>query len=86
MKILFLPHALERLKTRRISQELVQTVLRNPDGSFENEIGFVAHKILIDRATSKQYLLRVFYKMRNEEIEVISAYKTSRISKYLRGK
>lgn len=85
MKIYFLPHALERLKTRGLTQEQVEIALKDPDEAFENEIGFVAHKIFSVSATSKPYLLRVFYKLRNAEIEVISAYKTSKIKKYVRG-
>ena len=85
MKIQFLPHALERMKERKIPQDLVIDALSNPDESFENEIGYVVHKIIVDHQTSKEYLLRVFYLIREGSIEVISAYKTSKLSKYWRG-
>ena len=86
MKIQFLPHALERMKARGISQDEVEKALAKPDESFENDIGPVVHKVLIDQSTSKRYLLRVFYQESATGIEVVSAYKTSKIEKYWRTK
>ena len=73
------------MKEREISQSLVKTALLKPDESFENEIGFVAHKKIVDPQTSKDYLLRIFYRKNEIGIEVISVYKTSKISKFRRG-
>jgi len=85
MKIYFLPHAIERMKERKIAQSLVEAGLLNPDESFENEIRCVVHKKIVDPHMSKEYLLWIFYRRPEIKLEVISVYKTSKIIKYWRG-
>ncbi|HMF32642.1 MAG TPA: hypothetical protein VKK79_14560, partial [Candidatus Lokiarchaeia archaeon] len=64
---------------------MVDEAILNPDEVFEDELGFVVHKIIIDPISEKKYLLRVFYQETSDEVEVISAYKTRKITKYWRG-
>lgn len=85
MKITYFPHAPERLKARKITLDEIKIALDTPDESFGNEMGLVVHKIMENTSISKKYLLRVFYFKRENELEIISAYKTSKIEKYWRA-
>ncbi len=85
MKLTYHAHAVERMAGRGISQDQVENALNNPDEAYENEIGFVVHKIITDDINNKKYLLRIFYERTDNEIEVISVYKTSKIKKYWKG-
>ncbi|MFX0114078.1 MAG: hypothetical protein ACFFB3_05990 [Candidatus Hodarchaeota archaeon] len=82
MKIRFLSNALKRMKARGSSQYIVESALRGSDETFDNEIGFVAHKLIVLPPSSKQYLLKISYQLSEQEIEVISVYRTSQIEKY----
>ncbi len=79
MKITYLPHALERIKARKITQDEIKIALDTPDESFENEMGLIAHKIMENTSTSKKFLLRVFYFQRENELEIISPIKLQRL-------
>ncbi len=85
MKIRYLPHALERMEKRNISKKDIENALKNPDESFRNDIGNVAHKIYTNPLNGKKYLLRVFYEQEGEVTEIVSTYVTSKILKYFRG-
>ncbi|WP_457550515.1 DUF4258 domain-containing protein [Archaeoglobus sp.] len=79
MKIKFIEHALERMKERGITKEEVIKAISEPDyvgkGYGERE---VAQKLIDGK------LLRVIYERHGDEIIVITAYKTSKVEKYLR--
>jgi hypothetical protein len=78
-QIIFIQHALDRLKERGISEKLVIEVIRDPDEiDPENDRRKIAQKLISGR------LLRVIYDEEEESIVVISAYSTSKVSKYLR--
>jgi len=78
-QIIFIRHALDRLKERGISEELVIEVIRDPDNAdAEGERRKIAQKLI------KGKLLRIVYEDEEESIVVISAYSTSKINKYLR--
>ncbi len=77
-QIIFIPHALDRLKERDISKELVIEIIRNPDNiDPESERRKIVQKLI------KGKLLRVVYDEEEESIVVISAYSTSKVLKYL---
>jgi len=78
-QIIFIQHALDRLKERGISKELVIETIRNPDG-VDPEIANrkIAYKLIEGK------LIRIAYDEEEESIVVISAYSTSKVRKYLR--
>lgn len=79
MKIKFIEHALERMKERGITKDEVINAINEPDyvgkGYGNRE---VAQKLIDGK------LLRVIYEKHGDEIVVITAYKTSKVEKYLR--
>lgn len=78
-QIIFIRHALDRLKERGISRELVIEVIKNPDNvDSESERRKIVQKLI------KGKLLRIVYDDEDEAIVVISAYSTSKVHKYLR--
>jgi len=78
MSIKFTKHALQRIKTRNISKDEILEALAKPDKIIKDSIGnSIVHKI------KAEYLLRVFYYTEKNSKVVITAYKTSKIDKYL---
>ena len=76
--IVFISHALERIKERGISKDLVIEALTNPDKVEEGYFGRkVAQKVVDEK------LIRVIYEEHEDEIIVITAYITSKVDKYL---
>ncbi|MEM0053447.1 MAG: DUF4258 domain-containing protein [Nitrososphaeria archaeon] len=78
MTIIFTTHALERMKQRKISKEEVITCIMNSDKL--EKIGEITKAV--KRANDK--VLVVYCRYENEDIVVITAYKSSRAQKYLR--
>ncbi|HIH73204.1 MAG: Uncharacterized protein XD43_0977 [Thermococcales archaeon 44_46] len=77
MKIVFIPHALERMKERKISKELVIETITSPD---EVYIGYFGRKVAQKRLNGK--LIRVVYEESKDEVVVITVYITSKLTKY----
>lgn len=77
MKLIFIPHALDRMKKRGITEKMVLETLKDPEKVVE---GYrdrkVAQKMFDDK------LLRVIYEEKENGIEVITAYLTSKVDKY----
>ena len=67
------------MKERGISSDVVKEAIRNPD---DLDLGDENRRVVQKLIGNK--LLRVIYEEREETIVVISAYKTSKIQKYLR--
>lgn len=81
MKFQFSSHALQRMKNRNISNEIVLKVVGSPDSvSLQNDSVVVYSKIV--EFNSKTYLYRVF--VNNDKIPplIVTAYKTSKFEKY----
>ena len=76
-QIIFIQHAMDRLREREISTELVIEVIRNPDRIDSANERKIAQKLIDGK------LLRVIYE-EEEAIVVVSAYRTSKVSRYLR--
>ena len=78
-KVIFIKHALDRMEERCITQEQVKTALKcNGIIDSKNEKRKIAQRLIEER------LLRVVYEEEGSEIIVVSAYFTSRVSKYTR--
>ena len=76
-QIIFIQHAMDRLREREISTELVIEVIRNPDRIDSANERKIAQKLIDGK------LLRVIYE-EEEAIVVVSAYRTSNVCRYLR--
>ncbi len=76
-RIVFIAHALERLRDRKISKELVIQALNEPDSV---DTGYLGRKIAQKILNGK--LIRVIYEEAEDEILVITAYITSKVEKY----
>ncbi len=82
MRICYTKHALEVLRERNISSELVENLLKSPEQVIEQENVSIAQSI-VERA-GKEYLLRVFFVEEESSIRVITIYLTSKIENYWR--
>ena len=83
LKIIFTEHAREQLRERKISQELVEEVLKDPEQVVQDAEGNpIAQNRYFDKEEGKEMLLRVFYREEQGTRRVITVYKTSRIRKY----
>ena len=81
MDIQFIPHALERMKERGISKEMVKETILNPDSVSE---GYSGRKVAQKRLNGK--MIRVIYEeTHGGVIVVITAYITSKLRKYEGG-
>jgi hypothetical protein len=80
-ELVFIQHALDRMKERNITEEMVIATLNYPD-NIENseENRKIAQRFIEGK------LLRIIYEEDDEAISVVSAYRTSKVGKYQRGK
>jgi hypothetical protein len=82
---LFTEHAREEMARRQISQEDVANVLASPEQMEAVRQGRNVYQSRIETGKPPQkYLLRVFVDVDREPPEVVTAYRTSRITKYWR--
>ncbi|MDF9409498.1 MAG: hypothetical protein A4E52_00070 [Pelotomaculum sp. PtaB.Bin013] len=83
MEIHFTKHAKGQLKERGLAEEIVIETLLNPEQAFYQEPDvFVSQRRY--RLKGKEYLIRVASKRNGEILVVLTAYRTSKISKYWR--
>ena len=75
--IIFTIHALERIKSRRISRNDVISCIENPDRTLKLNGIFRAVKREDDK------VLVAIYRKSNNDIVVITAYKSTKKRKYL---
>ncbi|MGQ9553035.1 MAG: DUF4258 domain-containing protein [Anaerolineae bacterium] len=78
-------HARLEMSRRGITEAQVDAVLRHPEQSWEVRPGrLVLQSRLTSEASSKIYLLRLFLDVDREPPEVVTVYRTSKVSKYWR--
>lgn len=78
-KVIFVQHALDRMKERSITEKQVRSTLNHPDIiDCRNEKRKIAQRLIEGRP------LRVIYEEEDDAIIVVSAYCTSRVNKYIR--
>ena len=77
-------HAAFELERRGILLEQVQEVLRKPEQKLIVRKG---RQVLQSRVVheGKQYLIRVFVDVDRKPVEVVTAYRTSKLEKYWRS-
>jgi len=78
MAIKFTKHALQRMKARNISKDEIIEAINYPDNLLND-----SYKNKIAQKVKKKYLLRVFYYLEGDSKIVITAYKTTKIDKYI---
>ena len=82
MNFRFSDHAKEEVKRRRITIDMVNSVLDNPEQVLQVEMGREVYQSKIDFGAGKIYLVRVIVEDCNDEPVVVTVYRTSKINKY----
>ena len=75
-------HVLQEMEKRDIPPELVKSVLNNPEQIVSGYNNRKVYQSRLDFGDGKEYLLRLIVESNREPIEVITAYRTSKINKY----
>ncbi|MBI2873392.1 MAG: DUF4258 domain-containing protein [Chloroflexi bacterium] len=94
MEVTFSAHALVQMERRGISREEAVATLMDAGEEFTSllegleeeaylSLPLPIQKVHFDSIESKQMLLRVFVRLRQDGFHVLTAYKTSRIGRYL---
>jgi len=84
MKFVFTEHSEFEMKRRGLPQNLVASVLENPEQKWELRKGRYVLQSRIKMDSEKTYLVRVIVDIDREPFEVVTAYRTSKIEKYWR--
>lgn len=85
MAISLSSHALSEISRRRLPLSLVETVARNPEQVLPARNGLECRQShFLDPNSGKEYLLRVIVDPQRDPNLVVTAYKTSKITKYWR--
>ena len=83
MEIIFKGHAIFEAERRSISEELIKSVVRSPQQKLPSKKGrVILQSKYFDKEEAKEMLLRVIGVESSGTFRVITAYKTSKISKY----
>ncbi|MCT7984196.1 DUF4258 domain-containing protein [Laspinema sp. A4] len=82
MNFIFSNHALEELQRRGLQQNMVESGLNNLQQIIEEKEGRKAYQSQVDFGGSKIYLVRVIVADDIDPAVVITAYRTSKITKY----
>jgi len=83
LKIIIKGHASFEAKRRGITEELIKTIVSNPEQKLPSKKGrVIVQNKYYDQEEKQEMLLRVIGIETSEKFEVITVYKTSKISKY----
>lgn len=83
MEVIISDHAQFEILHRELSEEFIISVIRNPEQIIRLEKERrIYQSIYYDSITKKKMILRVICEERNNQLIVITAYKTSKIDKY----
>ena len=85
MKIKIIPLAAKKIKLRKISKEMLDETIKQPDQTVDGYGGRLVRQKIYD-INNKKKLLRVVCEIKDKETIVITAYLTSQIKKYWRPK
>ncbi len=78
-------HAAAELKRRGLSEQIIRQVLADPAQQEDIRPGRIVLQSRVTMgAPRKEYLIRVFADVDRKPAEVVTAYRTSKISKYWR--
>jgi hypothetical protein len=80
------PHAAYEIRRRGLTEELVRAVAENPEQSEQIRPGRWVFQSRIEMGSPpKTYLVRVIVDTERSPSEIVTAYRTSKISKYWRN-
>jgi len=82
MDIEFSNHALKQMEIRSISEEVILEIMVNPDEILNQDVSTSIYTKLISEFENR-YLYRVFVNITKRPPLIITAYKTSKIDKYV---
>ncbi len=83
MKIIITKHADFEAERRGIKEELIKAVVENPQQKASSKKGrVIVQSKYYDEEINKEMLLRVVGIETQDKFEVVTVYKTSKISKY----
>jgi hypothetical protein len=77
-------HAIEQMKARNISQEIVDAIIEKPLQIILEDDKKIFHGIIEEE--NIKYLIRIFVNRMKQPNLIITVYKTSKIDKYYEGK
>jgi len=78
-------HAAFEMKRRRLSEAVVRGVLASPEQQWEIRPGRIVLQSRVALGTpARTYLVRVVVDIDRDPAEVVTAYRTSKVSKYWR--
>ncbi|RYE20057.1 MAG: DUF4258 domain-containing protein [Sphingobacteriaceae bacterium] len=81
MDFIFSNHALQQINLRNISSKTVERIMENTDQILKQENKLIYQSLI--RGDDKDYLIRIFVNHLVDPAVIITAYKTSKINKYL---
>ena len=82
MKIVFSDHARAQMRERNIAKELILRVIENPDSiKAQKSNRFAAQKLVGNNG--KKYLLIAVYDEIGDTREIVTAFLTTKVKKYL---
>lgn len=82
MEIVWSDHALRQVHERNLSKAAIEQAVRNPDRLIrQSPRRYLATRTI--RRNGKKYLLVVVFDARGERTELVTAFITSKITKYL---
>lgn len=82
MKIVFSDHALQQASERRLSKIEIERAIRKPQKLIQQSSRRYRALKTVHR-NKKRYLLVVIYDLRNSTREVVTAFLTTKLKKYL---
>ena len=82
----FTYHALFEMKRRRLDEQLVRSLLAEPEQELHIRPGRIVLQSKVVMEEAKTYLVRVFVDVDRDPAEVVTVYRTSNISKYWKEK
>ena len=80
-------HAKFQMKRRRISEDVLDTILKAPEQVMDSVAGrkiFQSRFSFSEEGDTKQYLVRVVMDLSADPPKVVTVYRTSRVDKYWR--
>ena len=86
MEISITDHALENINQREISIDLIFDVIETPKYKIkQSDNRYILMEVYFDNLLAEEMLIRVVVEETQTGVTVITAYKTSKLNKYLKG-
>ena len=83
MEVVIKGHAGFEAERRDISEELIKFVVKNPQQKLPSKKGrVIVQNKYYDEVEKKEMLIRIIGRETSEKFNVVTVYKTSKISKY----